>query len=91
MLRLEQLNEMEEFHLRVYESLALYKEKMKVYHDWKTEKRESFTGDKVLLFGSKLSLFPGKLNSKCRGGIKLCQCFYMVQSILKIIMAKSLK
>ena len=32
-LRLEQMNEMDEFRLQAYESSALYKEKMKLYHD----------------------------------------------------------
>jgi len=33
--RVNQLHELEEFRLRAYESLALYKEKMKKWHDAK--------------------------------------------------------
>ena len=31
--RLNWLNELEEFHLKAYESSSIYKEKMKTYHD----------------------------------------------------------
>ena len=36
--RLNGLNELDEFCLKAYESSALYKEKMKKYHDNKIEK-----------------------------------------------------
>ena len=36
--RLNGLNELDEFRLKAYESSALYKEKMKKYHDLKIEK-----------------------------------------------------
>ena len=36
--RLTGLNELDEFLLKAYESSALYKEKMKKYHDLKIEK-----------------------------------------------------
>ena len=62
--RLNWLNELDEFHLKSYESSALYKEKMKKYHDNKIEKREFMIGDLVLSFNSRLRLFPRKLNSK---------------------------
>ena len=62
--RLTGLNELDEFFLKAYESLALYKENMKKYHDLKIEKREFMVGDLVLLFNSRLRLFPGKLKSK---------------------------
>ncbi|XP_015072647.1 uncharacterized protein LOC107016811 [Solanum pennellii] len=58
------LNELDEFRLKAYESLAIYKEKMKKYHDQRIEKREFAVGDLVLLFNSRLRLFPGKLKSK---------------------------
>ena len=57
------LNELDEFRLKAYESSAVYKEKMKKYHDKKIEKREFMVGDLVLLFNSRLRLFPGKLKS----------------------------
>ncbi|XP_075086246.1 uncharacterized protein LOC142168963 [Nicotiana tabacum] len=67
-LRMTQLNEMEEFRLHTYESAAMYKERMKFVHD---KKREFKSGDSVLLFNSRLKLFPGKLKSKWPGPFKV--------------------
>ncbi|XP_059289643.1 uncharacterized protein LOC132043178 [Lycium ferocissimum] len=66
-LRLFQLNEMDEFRYQAYESAALYKERMKHYHDKKILKREFYKGDPVLLFNSRLKLLPGKLKSRWSG------------------------
>ncbi|XP_075088345.1 uncharacterized protein LOC142170351 [Nicotiana tabacum] len=66
-LRLTQLNEMEEFCFHAYESAAVYKERMKFIHDKKILKREFNSGDLVLLFNSRLKLFPSKLKSKWSG------------------------
>ena len=73
--RLNGLNELDEFHLKAYESSALYKEKMKKYHDNKIEKREFMVGDLVLLFNSRLRLFQGKLKSKWTGPYLITQVF----------------
>ncbi|KAK4721275.1 hypothetical protein R3W88_011508 [Solanum pinnatisectum] len=74
-LSLNQIKEMDEFRLRAYERSALYKERMKLYHD-KHIKKKSFTpGDLVLLFNSRLRLFPGKLRSKWSGPFKVTQVF----------------
>ncbi|XP_059292495.1 uncharacterized protein LOC132045945 [Lycium ferocissimum] len=66
-LRLFQLNKMDEFRYQAYESAALYKERMKQYHDKKILKREFYKGDPVLLFNSRLKLLPGKLKSRWSG------------------------
>jgi len=42
-LRLDQINEMDEFRLRAYERVALYKERMKLYHDKHIEKKELYS------------------------------------------------
>lgn len=42
------------------EQSTFYKEKMKLYNDCKIKKHESTTSDMVLLFDSKLKLFPVK-------------------------------
>lgn len=39
-LMLDQLNEMDKFHHWTYERSNLYKERIKLYHDKKIEKRE---------------------------------------------------
>ncbi|XP_060170442.1 uncharacterized protein LOC132601364 [Lycium barbarum] len=70
-LQLFQMNEMEEFRYHSYESAALYKEKMKHYHDVKLLKRDFQPSDSVLLFNSRLKLFPSKLKSKWSGPFTL--------------------
>ena len=59
-----QLLELEEMRLTAYESSKLYKDKVKKYHDKKLLKKDLQPGQKVLLFNSRLRLFPGKLKSK---------------------------
>ncbi|XP_075086191.1 uncharacterized protein LOC142168915 [Nicotiana tabacum] len=70
-LRMTQLNEMEQLRLHAYENAAMYKERMKFVHDKKILKREFKSGDLVLLFNSRLKLFPGKLKSKWTGPFKV--------------------
>jgi len=53
----DQLHALEEFRLRAYESLALYKEKMKKWHDAKILHREFKVTDLVLLYNSILRIF----------------------------------
>ena len=48
---------------------------MKKYHDNKIEKREFMVGDLVLLFNSRLRLFPGKLKSKWTGPYTVTKLF----------------
>ena len=62
-----QLLELEEMRLNAYESSRLYKEKVKVYHDKKLLKKDFWPDQQVLLFNSRLKLFPGKLKSKWPG------------------------
>ncbi|XP_047259847.1 uncharacterized protein LOC124892663, partial [Capsicum annuum] len=50
-----------------YEISAIHKDKMKLYHDRKIEKWVLEKGNQVLLYNSKLYLFPGKLTSRCNG------------------------
>ena len=69
------MNELDEFLLKAYESSALYKEKMKKYHDQKIEKCDFMVGDLVLLFNSRLRLFSVKLKSKWTGPYLVTQLF----------------
>ena len=48
---------------------------MKNYHDNKIEKREFMVGNLVLLFNSRLHLFPRKLKSKWTGPYMVTQLF----------------
>jgi len=65
--RLMQLNELDEFRLHAYDSARVYKERTKKWHDKHILQREFHVGDKVLLFNSRLRLFPGKLRTRWSG------------------------
>ncbi|CAM8977623.1 unnamed protein product [Rhodiola kirilowii] len=65
--RVLQLHELEEIRNEAYESARIYKEKTKKWHDRKIFHHEFRKGDKVLLFNSRLKLFPGKLRSRWSG------------------------
>ncbi|XP_024014326.1 uncharacterized protein LOC112088251 [Eutrema salsugineum] len=49
------------------ENSKLYKERTKVYHDSKILSRQFEPNDHVLLYNSRLQLFPGKLRSRWSG------------------------
>ncbi|XP_021722771.1 uncharacterized protein LOC110690253 [Chenopodium quinoa] len=65
--RLLQLNKLDEFRLSAYGSARIYKEKTNKWHDKRILPREFAPGDKVLLFNSRLKIFPGKLKSRWFG------------------------
>ncbi|XP_049394725.1 uncharacterized protein LOC125859014 [Solanum stenotomum] len=73
--RVEQLNELDEFRLRSYESSIIYKNKMKKWHDTRILKRDFKVGDWVLLYNSRLRLFLGKLKSKWSGPFRVTRVF----------------
>ncbi|XP_073033769.1 uncharacterized protein [Primulina eburnea] len=62
-----QLSEMDEFRNEAYENAKIYKEKTKKWHDKIIVRRELKPGQQVLLFNSRLKLFPGKLKSRWSG------------------------
>ncbi|XP_017416660.1 uncharacterized protein LOC108327475 [Vigna angularis] len=62
--RRSELIELEEMRLHAYDSSKNYKENMKFYHHKKLVKKVFNPGQRVLLFISRLKLFPGKLKSK---------------------------
>jgi hypothetical protein len=62
-----QMHKLEEMRNKAYESSRLYKERSKNYHDKKIVQRNFKPGKMVLLFNSRLRLFPGKLKSKWFG------------------------
>ncbi|XP_038979869.1 uncharacterized protein LOC120109989 [Phoenix dactylifera] len=65
--RLLQLSELEEFRLDAYENTRIYKEKTKHWHDKHLHFRNFEIEQQVLLFNSRLKLFPGKLSSRWSG------------------------
>ncbi|KAM1999884.1 hypothetical protein ACFX16_007256 [Malus domestica] len=62
-----QLCELEEIRNEAYENARIYKEKTKAFHDKMIRAKTFSIGQKVLLFNSRLRLFPGKLRSKWVG------------------------
>ncbi|XP_039687886.1 uncharacterized protein [Medicago truncatula] len=62
-----QLSELEELRIDAYENARIYKERTKNWHDKKIVKKHFKSGDLVLLFNSRLKLFPGKLRSRWSG------------------------
>ena len=56
-----------ELRLKAYENAKIYKERTKKWHDKKLVPKTYEVGDKVLLYNSRLRLFPGKLRTRWSG------------------------
>ena len=65
--RLLQLNELEELRNVAYDNARIYKDKTKKWHDQRILRKEFKEGDQLLLFNSRLRLFPRKLKSRWSG------------------------
>ncbi|XP_010419074.1 PREDICTED: uncharacterized protein LOC104704736 [Camelina sativa] len=65
--RVMDLHELDEIRLEAYDNSKIYKERTKAFHDKKIQCKDLRAGDKVLLFNSKLRLFPRKLKSRWSG------------------------
>ena len=70
-----QLNELEEIRNDAFESARIYKEKTKAFHDNMIRGKHFVVGQKVLLFHSRLKLFPGKLRSRWIGPFVVTNVF----------------
>ena len=73
--RLLQLSELDEFRNEAYENAGIYKEKTKAWHDKHITRKEFIAGQQVLLFNSRLKLFPGKLKSRWSGPFTVTKVF----------------
>ena len=73
--RMLQLSELDEFHNESYENARIYKEKTKAWHDKHITRKEFEAGQQVLLFNSRLKLFPRKLKSRWSGPFTVTQVF----------------
>ncbi|KAK1429674.1 hypothetical protein QVD17_11888 [Tagetes erecta] len=74
--RLLQVHELEELRNQAYENSRIYKEKTKKIHDAHLKDNKQFqVGDRVLLYNSRLRLFPGKLKSRWTGPYIVKQVF----------------
>jgi hypothetical protein len=66
-LRKLQINELEEIRNDAYENSRIHKARIKEFHDKKILRKTFNVGQKVLLYNSRLHLFPGKLRSRWSG------------------------
>ena len=73
--RLLQLDELDEFRLQAYENASIYKERTKKWHDKRIAHRDLTPGQHVLLYNTRLKLFPGKLKSRWSGLFVVKQLF----------------
>ncbi|XP_057734571.1 uncharacterized protein LOC130950018 [Arachis stenosperma] len=62
--RLLQLNKLDEFWHAAFENAKVYRERAEKWHDRKIASKVFEPGQKVLLFNSRLKLFPKKLKSR---------------------------
>ncbi|CAN6716334.1 unnamed protein product [Malus baccata var. baccata] len=70
-----QLNELDEIRHEAYENASIYKEKTKAFYDKMIRGKTFAIRQKVLLFNSRLRLFPGKLRSKWIGPFVITNVF----------------
>ncbi|XP_058768438.1 uncharacterized protein LOC131642179 [Vicia villosa] len=73
--RLLDINKLEEIRLDAYENAKIYKERTNKWHDKRIFRKEFNVGDVVLLFNSRLKLFPGKLRSRWSGPFEVTKVF----------------
>ncbi|XP_070017053.1 uncharacterized protein [Nicotiana sylvestris] len=73
--RVTELHELDEFRYLAFESTRLYKERMKRLHDKNIIGRNFNPGDMVLLYNSRLRLFPVKLKSRWSGPFRMVEVF----------------
>nr|XP_009628092.1 uncharacterized protein LOC104118533 [Nicotiana tomentosiformis] len=71
--RVTELHELDEFRYQAFESTRHYKERMKMMHDKNIIEQNFKLGDMVLLYNSRLRLFPGKLKSRWSGPFRVVE------------------
>nr|GEV47770.1 reverse transcriptase [Tanacetum cinerariifolium] len=70
-----QLNELNELRDQAYENSLIYKEKTKRIYDSKIKDRVFNIGDRVLLFNSRLKIFPSKFKTRWTRPFTITQVF----------------
>ena len=65
--RFLQMNELEKLRNEAYDNARIYKDETKKWHDQKILRKEFKAREQVLLYNSRLNLFPGKLKSRWSG------------------------
>ena len=75
MKRFPDLNEMEELRNDAYNNSNIAKQRWKRCHDQLVSRKEFQKGQRVLLYDSKLHIFPGKLKSRWIGPFTIQQVY----------------
>ncbi|XP_058008352.1 uncharacterized protein LOC131182918 [Hevea brasiliensis] len=73
--RLLQLNELEEIRLDAYENATIFKKMTRFWHDKYIKRKEFEEGNLVLLYNSRLRLFPRKLKSRWSSTFKVVKVY----------------
>ncbi|XP_050918995.1 uncharacterized protein LOC127136489 [Lathyrus oleraceus] len=73
--RILDIHELEELRLDTYKNSRIDKERTKKWHDKRILRKEFNEGDLVLLFNSRLKLFPSKLRSRWSGPFEITKVF----------------
>ncbi|XP_076929934.1 uncharacterized protein LOC143594526 [Bidens hawaiensis] len=74
--RMDHLHELQELRGQAYVNSRIYKERIKKPHDTRLKDHKQFqAGNRVLLYNSRLRLFPGKLKSRWSGRFSVRQVF----------------
>ncbi|CAA7041293.1 unnamed protein product [Microthlaspi erraticum] len=82
--RVMNLFELEEIRMNAYENSRIYKMRTKAAHDKLIRLKDFKVGDSVLLYNSKLRLFPGKLRSNGRDHSRFTKFYPMGPSLCSI-------
>ena len=61
--------------MNAYKNARLYKDRTKLWHDKHLVKRDFNEWEDVLLYNSRLRLFPGKLKSRWSGPFKVVKVY----------------
>ena len=73
-LRKLQISELEELRNDAYDNARISKHRAKLFHDKSIHRKNFVSGQKVLLYNTRLHLFPGKLKTRWSGP-------YIVQNV----------
>ena len=66
-LRKLQISELEELRNDTYNNARISKHRAKLFHDKSIHRKNFVSGQKVLLYNSRLHMFPGKLKTRLSG------------------------
>ncbi|XP_074282758.1 uncharacterized protein LOC141607302 [Silene latifolia] len=70
-VRFLQMSKLGDLRFEAYESSKIYKDQTNKWHDAIIVKKYIGLGDLILLFNSKVKVFPGKLRSRWSGPFKV--------------------